>query len=258
MARESANRALAIDPDNATAHAHLGRLVDNYGNDLAGAARHFRRALALDPTDPEIRRLTAGFVAGLGRLDEAIELLNYAVARDPINSAIHRNLGLFYIKTGELDSAIASFQTALNLNPAAFGAHSLLGKAQLLAGKPTEALAIMSEEQSDYALLDLPLVYYTLGRIEESDAALAELVEKYEEYASFNIAAIHAYRDEPDQAFAWLEKARTYNDGGLSEIIGDPLFAKIQEDPRWQSFLESIGRSPQQLAAIEFQVDLPQ
>ena len=65
-------------------------------------------------------------------------------------------------------------------------------------------------------------------------------------------------RNHVDEAFAWLEKARTYDDGGLSEIIGDPLFAKVPEDPRWQSFLESIGRSPQQLAAIEFKVELPQ
>jgi serine/threonine-protein kinase len=189
-------------------------------------------------------------------LDESIELLEYTAVRDPINALTHRSLGLSYLHAGQLDSAIASFRTALNLNPAAFGAHSLLGRALLLKGQPMEALAIISEEQSDYALLELPMVYYTLGRIEESDAALAELVEKYAEHAAFNIAAIHAYRDEPDEAFAWLEKARTNNDGGLSEIVGDLSFSKVHEDPRWQPFLESIGRSPQQLAAIRFDVTL--
>ncbi len=50
QAREAAKKALAIDPDYAPAHARLG-LIAMYGdNDLAGAAQHFERALALDPT----------------------------------------------------------------------------------------------------------------------------------------------------------------------------------------------------------------
>ncbi len=48
-----------------------------------------------------------------------------------------------------------------------------------------------------------------------------------------------------------------YNDPGLSEIPVEILFANIHDDPRWLPFLESIGRSPEQLAAIEFNVTLP-
>ncbi len=33
--------------------------------------------------------------------------------------------------------------------------------------------------------------------------------------------------------------------------------ANIQFDPHWLPFLESIGKSPEQLAAIEFKVTLP-
>jgi hypothetical protein len=38
----------------------------------------------------------------------------------------------------------------------------------------------------------------------------------------------------------------------------ESLFANIHDDPRWLPFLESIGKSPEQLAAIEFEVRLPQ
>jgi hypothetical protein len=38
----------------------------------------------------------------------------------------------------------------------------------------------------------------------------------------------------------------------------DILFANIHDDPRWLPFLKSIGKSPEQLAAIEFEVRLPQ
>ena len=52
-------------------------------------------------------------------------------------------------------------------------------------------------------------------------------------------------------------QAVEYNDPGLSEIAVENLFASIDGDPRWLPFLESIGRSPEQLAAIEFNVTLP-
>jgi hypothetical protein len=35
-------------------------------------------------------------------------------------------------------------------------------------------------------------------------------------------------------------------------------FTNIHDDPRWLPFLESIGKSPAQLAAIEFKVTLPE
>ena len=63
---------------------------------------------------------------------------------------------------------------------------------------------------------------------------------------------------EADKAFAWLDKAVEYGDGGLGEIVTDNLFDKIHPDPRWLAFLRKIGKAPEQLAKIEFKVTLPQ
>jgi len=45
------------------------------------------------------------------------------------------------------------------------------------------------------------------------------------------------YRGEADRAFEWLDKAVAYRDGGLSEIVSNPQFANIKNDPRWLPFL---------------------
>ena len=50
-AREAAMKALAIDPDYALAHVRLGWIAMYVDDDIPTAARHFERALALDPTD---------------------------------------------------------------------------------------------------------------------------------------------------------------------------------------------------------------
>ena len=86
---------------------------------------------------------------------------------------------------------------------------------------------------------------------------MAPLIEQDEQDWAYNIAYILAYRGEADHAFEWLDKAVAYNGGGLSEIVGQPLFANLFNDPRWSLFLESIGKSPERLAAIEFKVTLP-
>ncbi len=128
----------------------------------------------------------------------------------------------------------------------------------LLKGEPEAALAAFAEETDEEGrLIGRALAYHALGQAAESDAALGELIEKYEQGAAFNIAYVLAYRGEADRAFEWLDKAVQYNDSGLAFIAVQNLFVNIHDDPRWLPFLESIGKSPAQLAAIEFEVRLP-
>ena len=47
-------------------------------------------------------------------------------------------------------------------------------------------------------------------------------------------------------------------DPGLTEIVFQPLFANLRDDPRWLPFLRRIGKAPEQLAAIKFDVRVPQ
>lgn len=260
LAREAVNRALAIDPDYAPAHAIFSRIASTHDNDLAAAARHIERALELDPTNPEILQRAAELSVSLGRLDECIALLEYVVAHDPVSPNARFRLGSSYLHAGRLDEAIESYRAELSLIPGGgIITNFALGVALLLDGKLDEGLQAMQQEVDEsWQRIGLPMAYHALGRAEESNAALAELIDKDEREASYNIAYVLAFRGENDRAFEWLDKAVEYNDPGLTDIPTDPLFANIHDDPRWLPFLESIGKSPQQLAAIEFEVRLPQ
>lgn len=258
LARDAANQALAIDPQSAPSHARLGVLALSYDQDLATAARHFERALALEPTNVDVIAGAAAVAVQLGRLDTAIALEEYVVARDPVNPTGHSNLGYSYYIAGRLDEAIASQRTALNLSPSYEGAHYNIGVALLLKGDYGAALAAMQRESDIWGLVGLPMAWHALGKKAQSDAALAELVGTYEKEAAFNIAYVLAYRGETDRAFEWLDKAVANGDPGLSEIVGNPLFANITQDPRWLPFLRKIGVAPEQLAAIKFDVKVPQ
>src|SRR5436190_10290772 len=134
QAREAAVKALAIDSEYAPAHARLGWIAMYGDNDLAGAARHFERALALDPADLRVLTTSVTLLQSLGRLDEALALEEAAVRRDPVNVTTLFNLGYHQRMAGRLDAAISSFRTVLGLTPANGGAPCRPGLALLLKG----------------------------------------------------------------------------------------------------------------------------
>jgi TolB-like protein/Tfp pilus assembly protein PilF len=257
-AREAAEKALAIDPTYAAAHAMLGTIAGDTG-DLAGAVRHCERALALAPADLEVLRNVSYLLQTVGRLNESIALDEAVAALDPVNPSVLNNLGNAYRKAGRFDEAIARLRTTLSLVPGREVAHYLIGTTLLLKGEPEAALPEMQAETNELGrMLGLPMVYHALGKKAESDAALAKLIAKYGKELSYNIASIYAMRGDVDQAFEWLDTAVQNDDPGFTEILVEPLFNNIKQDPRWLPLLHKLGLAPEQLAAIKFDVALPE
>jgi len=257
-AREANLRTLEIDPQFAPAYAGLA-FVAMYGeSDFAAAARNLERGLELNPADARVRANSATLLNLLGRREEALALREAIAVRDPVNVNALFNLGTSQLNAGRLDDAIASFRTVLSLSPGNGVAHYQLAVAMLLGGDAQGALEELQQESVEvFRMIGLPLAYHALGRKADSDAALAALVAAYERDAAYNIAGVHAFRGEPDSAFEWLEKERG-SGGTFAEIVLDPLFVNLHGDPRWIPFLRTIGKAPDQLAAIRFTAVLPE
>ena len=84
-AAEAARRALELDDSSGEAHACLGQVAAMLYYDWASAARHFQRALALNPS-PYVRIVYSGWhLCPLGRAREAVLETGRIVAEDPLN-----------------------------------------------------------------------------------------------------------------------------------------------------------------------------
>ena len=240
-AREAANRAIEADDTLAEGWATLGRIRRAYDWDWIGADEAFARALELEPANTEVVRGAASLAANLGRLNQAVELSQRAVELDPLLVSSHRNLGMYSYFAGRLDQARSALEKALELNPELSVAHTLLGRVYLAWSRPEQALEqFQSEPHPAFRLFGLALAHHALGQEQEAQAALDELIETWGAQTAYQIAEIHAFQGDPDQAFEWLERAFAERDPGTAETRVDPLLIGLQDDPRWPAFLRKI------------------
>jgi TolB-like protein/Tfp pilus assembly protein PilF len=241
-AREAAERALQLAPDLAEAHAALGEILIFYNWEWHGADASLRRALELAPGNARIMRSTAILAALLGRLDETIALLRRAAALDPLGVPVHRSLGRWCYCAGRLEEAEAAVRKTLELNPQGDRLHHTLGLVRLQQGRLDEALeAFQQEGYEALRLLGIALAQHARGLPAESHAALKELTDTDAAGSAYQIAEGHAYRNEADLAFQWMERAYAQHDPGLISMKVDPLLRRLHDDPRWQPFLEKMG-----------------
>jgi Tetratricopeptide repeat len=151
------------------------------------------------------------------------------------------DLGYLLYLAGRYDEAQAALQKALDLNPQLAFAHADLGRILIAEERPQQALAEVEKEPNDWEkLTDQALVYHALGREQDSNAALAELIAKHDTDWAYQIAVVYAFRGQLDKSFEWLERAYKQRDPGLPGLKTDPLLKNVGRDPRFTELLKKM------------------
>ena len=245
MARNDAERAIALDPASAAGYLALASTQISYDWDWDVANTCLTKAAALEPGSAELFRMRSELSAVLGNLHQAIDLYEQAVALDPLRADSHLHLGYLLYEAGRHDEAQAELQRSLELNSHAALVHGLLGKILIAKGEPNRALAEIDKEPTAWwQLAGLVLAYHSLGREQDSNAALAEFIAKHDTDSAFQIAQAYAFRAESDKSFEWLERAYKQRDSGLIEIKTDPLFNNLRHDARYVQLLKKMRLPP--------------
>jgi len=247
-ARESVEKALAIEPDLPEALSALAMIETNFDYNWKGAAETLRKALALAPQDPALLMEAGNLAQARGETTQAIEFFRRAVASDPVNAQALAFLATGLSVVGPQEEARKEYARVIELNPSAPNSHAGVGLTYLLEGKFEEAGVAAQKDAADWArLLIVSCARWGQKRIPESDAALAELIAKVSETGAYQIAEVYAYRNDKDKAFEWLERARRQHDAGLPGLRADTLLPNLHGDPRWDAFLRTMGLADDQL-----------
>jgi TolB-like protein/tetratricopeptide (TPR) repeat protein len=242
----AAVRAIELDPGLAEAYAARGQLLAQTTWDWESAREDFDRALALAPGDADIlRKKGAWLLAPQGRIPEAIDVLRRSTELDPLSASSWMTLGLLEVAASNGRAGERSLLRAIEIDPDNDYAHQALGVRELLVGNPSAALAQTNGcSPGLWRLRGVALAQHDLGHSREADGALSELTSSLASPSPFQIAEVHAWRGEADQAFDWLERALAARDGGLLLLTWDPLLAKIRGDPRMDSLLRRMNLAP--------------
>ncbi len=241
-ARSDAEKAVAVAPDLAEAHAALGWVRFFVDWKFTEGLSELKRAKELSPGNPTANDLLARVILYLGRLDEAERQARYAVELDPLSVIAQGNLARVLLFAGRLDEADAAARKAAELQPASASSHRWQVVIAVLRGDGETALReAQLEPDEGYRRFELALAQQVRGNRQAADAALADLIASGRHQLAFQIAEVYAIRGEKDKAFEWLQIAFDEHDTGTLTLLVDPLLRGLRDDPRYKSLLIKLG-----------------
>ncbi len=240
-AGRDAEKAVAIDPDLAEAHAALGWVRFYIEWKFAEGLAELRRAQQLSPWNPTANDLMARVVVYLRQFEEAEKLARQAIELDPLAYQPRTSLARVLFTEGKLDQAEASGRMGVELQPTAAGCRRWQVFVAIQRGDGAAALREAQLEPNEgYRRFELALAQHTRGDRPAADAALGDLVAKDRNFLAYQIAEVHAWRGERDKAFEWLEIALDHHDTGMLSLLIDPLMRGLRHDARYNDLVAKI------------------
>jgi adenylate cyclase len=248
QAEAAARKALELDDTLAEAHTSLGQFLLFYDLDFAGSTREFERALALDPNYATAHHWYGGGPPlALGQFDRAITEGKRAVELDPLSLINNADLGWLYFNARRYNEAEARARKTLEIDSHFYLAHYYLGEVLQFKGQLTEAIAEYKKaaelDDDPFVLGLLAQAYAKLGQGDEALKMLGQLQQlatrRY--VTSYSFALVHIALGEKDKAIEWLE--RSYRDRAgpdIALIKVDPFLDDLRGDPRFEALVQRV------------------
>lgn len=133
-AKQSAERALMLDPDLAQAHRALGFVRYWWERDRRGAGQAFRRALALAPDQAQTHFWYANILADNGEQAAAMREFDIARLGDPGSVAIRTDRAWALWSGGDTGGAVRELTAIIAQDPTVATAHDCLADIALGRG----------------------------------------------------------------------------------------------------------------------------
>jgi len=246
LARAAALKALKIDDTLAEAHASLG-YSQHLDWNWAEAAREFQRALNLNPGYAVAHHWYSGYLADIGRFDEAIAEGLRAQELDPYSLIIVRDLGSAFYFARRYEEAVKQYRKALELDPDFAPSRAFLGMAYSLLGDHQRAIAeglaaVRLSGDAPGRLAALGRIYAAAGRKKEAENVLGQLAQLSETayVSSFDVALIYVLLGDKERALGLLGTAFEARDPEMVRLKRDPFLDALRADPRFQDLMRRM------------------
>ena len=249
-------RATEIDPRYAQAWALLAmgykslRVLEVDSDDGMAAAE---RALALSPDLAEAHAVKAQILLLVGDAEAAADEVANAIALDPESYEVNRAAGRLYYQRHQYEDAIRYYEKAVSLMDADLNSASMLVSCYTATGNAAgvrsaaqmalkRAEAILARDQNNSGVIGYSA--YALAALGEGERAMARmkralLIDPDNFNMRYNFAcAVSVYLKDKDAALEMLGPVfATMTQAFLPYAKGDPDFEFLRDDPRYQAMV---------------------
>jgi len=248
-AKESAKRALALDPNLAQPHASYAIATFFADWDWRGAEEHAKKSITLDPGYSLGHLVYAVILGADGRFDQAIQENRRALELDPLPLMNNWNIVNLLSGSRRYDEARAQARRAIELFPGAEVLATLMPVVCERQGDYEGAIAAARDwwpesEGGQPFVRELSAATAASGERGYYQVWIRWLEKAPAGHASYRLAQAYARLGQIDRSFAQLELAFQHRTADLLWVKIDPCFDDMHRDPRFSSLLRRIGLTP--------------
>jgi serine/threonine protein kinase len=234
VARNAAQHAMDLSPEEPRAHIVLGAVAAFYDWDWEKSADHFRIAMANHPVPADVHARYGIFhLIPLGRWQEALEEMRKALEPDPLNVLWRSMLAWILVSIGKCEEGIAEGHKALEINKRAWLAMQAIGNGYLYMGMLAEARA-----SAENAMTLAPWNGWVPGTL-AGISAISGHKERVDDLLTVSnplgLASYHLICSQVDAAIDWYRKALEQHDVYAAMTLASPseFMRPLWESPRW-------------------------
>jgi TolB-like protein/tetratricopeptide (TPR) repeat protein len=239
-ARESAERALALDPDDLDAWVAIGEARRILDRDPSGARVAYQKALALNSSSDSAHRYYAWFLA-VRSAAEALAIADRAFLLDPLCMVMQTCAADVRYLAGDYEGSLARSRHALDMEPGFDRALRSSALALVELGRADDAVAVF-DGIAERKLLCSSLAAKGCALVAAGEVDGARTIARRLERGSrdpntlvsgYHLAALHAALGDREAAFAQLARACQTGDPWLDAVGVDPRFRALHSDERF-------------------------
>ncbi len=246
----AAAKALELNEKDADAHAYLSDAKRVLHWDWKIAERELQRAAEIDPNSATAHLIFAHHRVCSGDLAGGQMELDEAERLDPLSPIISDHQAILFLYLDRLDDAVGAAKRTLTLDPNYNYLEPTLARIYREQGKLKDALALYlkAQEGTPEPNAGLAIAYARLGRINEAQRTLQQLIDKAKRsyVAGEQIACVFVALDNHDEAFRWLNRAVDEHSGNV--IATHRELRPLYSDGRFPQLLRRMGIDPAKVA----------
>jgi len=173
-----------INPDMPEAMSSAGTIAI-YSEDTKTGERLLRQALSLRPNYVPAMHVLADYLPGIGKPDEAIQMIDRAIALDPLSSVLYGKRAAILEDMGRFESARSSYLKSMEIDPdspngpAGLAILDAYVFRKLDSGLTEARKAAELDPGNPLYLRLLTVIYQDIGMSEESMETVRRLNTKY-------------------------------------------------------------------------------